>query len=58
MTRQALYRLAQLAAGLCASGCGRPRWGQRTRCRPCTWKLRHERALRYADAREDARVSA
>lgn len=55
MTRQALYRIAQLAAGKCGRGCGRPRWGDRTACEPCARKLRAERQVRYLDASEDRR---
>jgi len=52
MTRQALYRCAQLAAGKCGRGCGRPRWDSRTMCEACTRKLRADRRLRYLDASE------
>lgn len=55
MTRQAIYRRQQLAAGKCGRGCGRSRWGRRTMCEPCTLKLRADRQVRYRDACEDRR---
>lgn len=58
MTRQALYRRQQLAAGKCGRGCGGPRWGPRTMCRRCTLKLRADRQVRYLDASEDRRAAA
>jgi hypothetical protein len=57
MTRQALYRRDQLAAGKCGRGCGQPRFGHRTTCKDCNWKLRIDRSVRWADEQEDRRMT-
>ncbi len=48
MTRQAAYRLQQLAAGLCGRGCQRPRWGSKTMCRRCAIEMSEDQAARRA----------
>lgn len=58
VTPQARYRQQQLAAGKCGRGCGRPRWGTRTMCEPCTKAMRRDRQVRYLDACEDRRAAA
>lgn len=59
MTRQALYRLEQIALGNCGRGCHRARWGTRTMCRLCTLRMgiaqrRRRRARANAQRREAA----
>ncbi len=56
MTRQAAYRLQQLASGQCGRGCQRRRWGTRTLCRRCALDMREQqlerRLARYEQQRQ------
>jgi hypothetical protein len=53
VSHQTLYRRAQLEAGKCARGCGRPRWGRRTTCQTCTLRCAELRRWTYREARAE-----
>jgi hypothetical protein len=56
------YRQAQIAAGKCSRGCGRPRLEERTVCQPCAQKLhdyrRGERVVKPPSAKQLANAKS